>query len=94
MQTYLCIRDFRQKKNKAGREYGMDVAVYSRPEHVWGYESVTSAYSEEPPESGKRIVRQLMDRYPGATAEQIQKVVGVGPGEEPRKKKKMEGKQE
>ena len=35
-----------------------------------------------------------MDRYPGATAEQIQKVVGVGPGEEPRKKKKMEGKQE
>lgn len=87
MQTYLCIRDFRQKKNKAGREYGMDVAVYSRPEHVWGYESVTSAYSEEPPESGKRIVRQLMDRYPDATAEQIQKVVGVGPGEEPRKKK-------
>ena len=62
MQTYLCIRDFRRKKNKAGREYGMDVAVYSKPEHIWGYESVTLAYSEEPMKSGKRIFMSGRER--------------------------------
>jgi hypothetical protein len=37
MQTYLCVRDFRQKKSKSGAGYGMDVAVYCKPEEIWGY---------------------------------------------------------
>ncbi len=87
MQTYLCMRDFRQKKNKSGVGYGMDVAVYSKPEHLWGYEYVTSAYDEDPIESAKRIAKHMMDIYPIATAEQIRKVIGIGLGEAPQKKK-------
>ena len=90
MQTYLCIRDFRQKKNKAGRGYGMDAAVYSKPEHIWGYEAVTAAYSEDPLESGKRIVRQLTDMYHAATSGQIRKVTGIGLGEGSCKKNQRE----
>lgn len=75
MLTYLCVRDFRQKKNKKGQEYGWAVAVYSTPEHVFGYELVTSAYNEAPEESGKRIVAHIMDVYPIATATQIKKLI-------------------
>jgi len=77
MQTYLCLRDFRQRKNKAGESYGWPIAVYARPEQLWGYDHVTSAYHEEPEESGKRIVKYIMDQYPIATAAQIRKVIGV-----------------
>ena len=38
MQTYLVMRDFRQKKNKTGQAYGWSVAIYSTPEHLWGYD--------------------------------------------------------
>ena len=48
MQTYLCIRGFRRRRNKKGEEYGWSIAVLCRPEHLWGYEYVTSAYKEEP----------------------------------------------
>ena len=75
MLTYLCVRDFRQKKNKKGQEYGWAVAVYSTPEHVFGYDLVTSAYNEAPEESGKRIVAHIMDVYPIATAKQISKLI-------------------
>jgi hypothetical protein len=80
MQLYLCVRDFRQKKNKAGIGYGMDVAVYTKPETLWGYDHVTRAYSETPAESGKRIVKQMAENYAIATAAQIRKVLGVSPG--------------
>lgn len=77
MQTYLCLRDFRQRKNKAGESYGWAIAVYARPEKLWGYSYVTSAYSEEPEESGKRIVQHITKEYPIATAAQIREVIGV-----------------
>ncbi|MCF0133166.1 MAG: hypothetical protein HUJ72_04810, partial [Blautia sp.] len=35
MQMYLCVRDFRKKKNKSGKEYGWAVAVYCMPENIW-----------------------------------------------------------
>lgn len=77
MQTYLCLRDFRQRKNKAGENYGWAIAVYARPERLWGYSYVTSAYSEEPEKSGKRIVQHITKEYPIATTAQIRKVIGV-----------------
>ncbi len=77
MQMYLCLRDFRQRKNKAGESYGWPIAVYARPEHLWGYEYVTSAYKEEPEESAKRIVEHIQKEYPIAIATQIRKVIGV-----------------
>lgn len=77
MQTYLCMRDFRQKKNKKGESYGWAIAVYARPEQLWGYDYITSAYNEAPEESGKRIAEYMKEMYPIATAAQIRKVLGI-----------------
>ena len=46
MQQYLCVRNFRQRKNKKGEAYGWPIAVYATPEHLWGCDYVTSAYKE------------------------------------------------
>lgn len=59
MELYLCIRDFRQRKNKKGQAYGWSTAVYATPEHIFGYEHVTSAYKEAPEVSAKRIEEQM-----------------------------------
>ena len=89
MQTYLCVHDFRQRRNRKGVEYGWPIAVYCTPEHLWGYDFVTSAYKEEPIDSAKRIARHLRDVYPVADAGAIRKVIGLRPGErkEPEKKR-------
>ena len=71
MKIYLCVRDFRHRKNKRGEAYGWAVAVYATPEHIFGHEHVISAYKEEPVESGKRIVKHMMEIYPIATVEQL-----------------------
>lgn len=89
MMMYLCVRDFRRKKNKKGQEYGWALAVYSTPEHIFGYDYVTSAYHEEPMESGKRIAMHIMNAYPIASASQIKRLVGVKIGDVPEKKKTM-----
>ena len=75
MQTYLIVRDFRQKINKKGVSYGWPVSVYSTPEHLWGYELVSSAYKEEPEESRERIYRQLKQNFPNASKEAVLKVL-------------------
>lgn len=77
METYLTVRDFRQKRNKAGESYGWAIAVYARPEKLWGYDYVTSAYHEKPEESAERIAAYMREAYPVATARQIKKVLGV-----------------
>lgn len=84
---YLCVRDFRQKKNKKGQEYGWAIAVYSTPEHIFGNEYVTATYSEDPLESGKKIAKHIMDVYPIASVPQIRKLIGVPVGVTPEKKK-------
>ena len=75
MQTYLCACDFRKRVNKKGAEYGWNVAVYSMPEKLWGYDYVASAYGESPEESWERIVKHMDDIYPIATEKQIKKVL-------------------
>lgn len=75
MQMYLCNCDFRKRKNKKGIEYGWDVAVYSSIEHIYGYDYVTSCYSEETDASWNRIVGHMHDIYPVATDKQIKKVL-------------------
>ena len=84
---YLCVRDFRQKKNKNGQEYGWAIAVYSTPEHIFGYDHVTSAYSENPLESGKKIAMHINEVYPIATPDQIKKLIGRPVGTAPERKK-------
>lgn len=77
MKLYLCMRDFRQRKNKKGESYGWSIAVYSTPEHLWGYDHVTSAYKEDPAESWKRIAERVSDIFPNATEAQIRRVIGI-----------------
>lgn len=77
MQTYLCIRDFIRKKSKTGHEYGMAVALYCTPEHLWGRDHIASAYSETPEESAARIVSHILKLYPEVTPEQMKKVFGI-----------------
>lgn len=75
MQSYLCMRDFRQRRNKAGEPYGWSVAVYSMPEHLWGYECIAEAYREAPAESKERIYRHISEVYPIASRKQIEKLI-------------------
>lgn len=75
MQTYLCNCDFKKRKNKKGEEYGWNVAIYTSPEHLWGYDLVTALYKEEPKDSWQRIVDHMHDIYPIATDKQIKKVL-------------------
>lgn len=77
MKMYLCMRDFRQRKNKKGENYGWAIAVYSTPEHLWGYDHVTSAYKEGPEESWRKIAERMNDLYPIATEAQIRRVLGI-----------------
>lgn len=72
MQTYLVVRDFRSRVNKLGQPYGWHIAVYTTPEHLWGYDLVTSAYVEEPERSRERIARQMETICPQATHRQIE----------------------
>lgn len=74
MQTYLVMRDFKSRKNKAGELYGWPVAVYSTPEQLWGRELVTSAYREEPEKSLERIIDHMKELYPDVSERQILKI--------------------
>lgn len=76
MQTYLVIIDFRRRVNKRGEEYGMPVSILLPPEAIWGYETVTSAYGEEPERSRQRIADRIFEQFPGATDAAIAKLIG------------------
>ena len=75
MLTYLVVRDFRSRLNKAGQPYGWHIAVLCTPEARWGYEAVTSAYSEEPAESRAAILRHLGESLPGAGEKALRKLM-------------------
>lgn len=75
MQTYLVIRDFRQRVNKRGEPYGWPMSIYTMPETIWGYDLLASAYHEPPEQSRERIYQHLREEYPIATEAQIKKVL-------------------
>ncbi len=75
METYLVIKDFRRKVNRRGGEYGMPVCVYSRPEDIWGYDFISSAYSEDPEVSGQRIRDHLQRLWPQMSEKQLERIV-------------------
>ena len=77
MQTYLCVRDFRRRKNRAGNEYGWGIAVYCLPEHIWGYDFVSRAYKEEPAASAQKILLRAKKLYPDASDQALAKVLGI-----------------
>ena len=75
MHTYLCMRDFKKRVNKKGIEYGWDVAIYAKPEQIFGYKHVTKAYKESPEESRERIVKQIKKCYPDVEDAVIRKII-------------------
>lgn len=77
MMTYLCVRDFKRKKNKQGIEYGWAVALYTMPEALWGYDYIASRYKESPQQSRDRITDYMKKMYPGISEKQIKKVFGI-----------------
>ncbi len=81
MQTYLVISDFKRRQNKRGEEYGMAVSVMLPPEKLWGYDRVTSAYSEEPSESWERLFSHVKEMYPKADEKDIIRLIGKRPEE-------------
>ena len=81
MQTYLIIRDFRQKVGRNGRPYGLPVSVYATPETVWGYERVTAAYPEEPEVSARQILDRIRSFCPDASPVQMERTLGRLPGQ-------------
>ena len=74
--SYLVIRDFRRRVNKKGGEYGWHIAVLTAPESIWGYDTVTSGYYEEPSDSRKRIIEHIAGLYPDADENDIIAVIG------------------
>ena len=77
MRTYLCIRAFRQRINKRGEPYGWPLAVYCTPEHLWGYEYITSHYNEDPEESGKKIFLKIREQWELLSEEDFQKLMYI-----------------
>lgn len=81
MQTYLVILDFQRRRNKRGEEYGMPVSIMLPPEKIWGYDAVTSAYSESPKASWDRIFTHVREMYPVAEEKDIIRLIGKAPEE-------------
>ena len=79
MKTYLVTAGFRRRMNKKGEEYGMAVSLLLPPETVWGYDMVTSAYSETPYESWERLTGRIRSLYPDADQKEIEKLIGKAP---------------
>lgn len=76
MQGYLVTRDFRRRRRKKdGVEYGWAIAVYTTPENLWDYETVTAAYQEAPETSYKKVMEKIRKEFPGASEELIRKVM-------------------
>lgn len=75
MQTYLCVREFRRRVNRRGEPYGWAIAVYSRPEHLWGADFTASAYGEEPSVSRARIAEKMRSVYRGISEKSLQRFI-------------------
>ena len=75
MLTYLVIRDFRSRLNKAGQPYGWHIAVLCTPETRWGYDVVTSAYAEDPADSREAIILHLRSCLPEAGEKALRRLM-------------------
>ena len=75
MQTYLIIRDFRQRVNKQGAPYGWPISVYATPEALWGYDHIASAYKEDPAVSRNAVVRQIIACFPDGNEGAVRRLV-------------------
>ena len=76
MQTYIIIRDFRQRRRKLdGAPYGWPIAVYTTPERLLGGDAISAGYSEDPSASQNRIFARIKEEYHWAADSQIKAVM-------------------
>ncbi len=71
MQTYLMIDGFGRRIDKNGRPYGWSIAYLSEPETRYGYDFVTSLYTESTEISLKRILTRAKDVCPQADEDML-----------------------
>ena len=57
------------------QSYGMAVSYYQKPEMLWSYDHVTSAYREDPGESARRILARAKELFPEGTDQAIRKML-------------------
>ena len=60
---------------KYGRPYGWGVAEYATPKELFGYDLITSAYQRDPQEAKERMMQQLSSILPGASVQQLTKIL-------------------
>ena len=53
----------------------MAVSYYQKPEELWGYEHVTSAYKEDPSASAERIFSRAKELFPDGSDAALWKVL-------------------
>ena len=87
MMTYLVVKDFKQRLNKKGKEYGWHLAVLCTPEHIYGRDLVASAYTIDPKECLERIVTRVNEYAPDAEEDDILRLVFLSE-DKPKTKKK------
>lgn len=75
MQTYITVHSFEYARDKHGKPYGWGIARYAAAEDVLGAEVTHGAYSRDPEESKKRIIRHLGTLYPDAFEEDLIKLI-------------------
>ena len=75
MQSYVCIADFVYMQDRYGRPYGWGVAEYATPEELFGYDFITSGYQRDPQESKERMMQHLSSILPGASVQQLTKIL-------------------
>jgi hypothetical protein len=76
MQTYLTIRGFEQKRNKAGDPYGWATGVYSTPGALFGEGYVRSEYSKHPKESKEEILEHCRKLFGSSYEDRTLKLIG------------------
>ena len=62
-------------RDRYRRYYGWGVAEYAALEELFGYDLITSAYQRDPQESKERMMQHLSSILPGASAQQLMKIL-------------------
>lgn len=75
MKTYLVVRGFARRRNKAGEEYGWATGYYSTAETLFGYDYVRREYKRDPDESKEEIIRYYLNKVKGLTRSEVYKLI-------------------
>lgn len=74
-KMYLVVSDFQRKLNKRGKPYGWSIALYRRPEDLWGYDAVTSGYVSGCDDSYEAVKSRIKELYPEADDRRIEALI-------------------